>query len=75
MSDRIRWDCRRGMLELDMVLARFLERGFERLTPREVEAFRELLGYPDPDLWGMIQSGKPCGDAHTERVLQLLCES
>lgn len=74
MNDRIRWDCRRGMLELDMVLARFLERDFEQLTPQEVAAFKGLLAYPDPDLWGMIQSGKPCGDADTERVLQLLCK-
>ena len=73
-ASRIRWDCRRGMLELDMVLARFLEQDFERLTPQEVEAFKGLLGYSDPDLWGMIQSGKPCGDMHTKRVLQLLCE-
>jgi antitoxin CptB len=74
MSDRIRWDCRRGMLELDMVLVHFLERDFERLTPQEIEAFKGLLAYPDPDLWGMIRSGKTCGDAHTERVLQLLCK-
>ncbi|MDD5330993.1 MAG: succinate dehydrogenase assembly factor 2 [Sulfuricella sp.] len=71
----IRWNCRRGMLELDIVLARFLERELARLTPREAEAFNGLLAYPDHDLWGMIQDGEACGDAETERVLQLLRRS
>ena len=44
------------MLELDIVLARFMEQNFERLTPQEVEAFKGLLAYSDPDLWGLIQS-------------------
>ncbi len=72
MNDRIRWDCRRGMLELDIVLARFLEGEFARLTPRETEAFKRLLAYPDHDLWGMIQDGETNEDADIQRVLQLL---
>jgi len=68
----IRWDCRRGMLELDIVLDRFLAQNFERLTPLEVEAFKELLSLPDHDLWGMIQGEKMDGDDNIKRVLQLL---
>ena len=72
---RIRWDCRRGMLELDIVLARFMEQNFERLTPQEVEAFKGLLAYSDPDLWGLIQDRGTGGDDETKTVLQLLRES
>ena len=72
MNGRIRWDCRRGMLELDMVLARFMERNFERLTPQEVEAFKMLLAYSDLDLLGLIQGGEACGDDEIKTVLQLL---
>ena len=35
--DRIRWNCRRGLLELDLILEKFLERHLERLTPDELE--------------------------------------
>lgn len=70
--NRIRWDCRRGMLELDIVLAKFLEQHVERLSPPEVEAFRYLLAHSDPDLWEMIQSDKSCRDDNTKKVLQLL---
>jgi antitoxin CptB len=69
---RLRWDCRRGMLELDIVLARFMEQNFERLTPQEVEVFKGLLAYSDPDLWGLIQGSGTSGDDEIKTVLQLL---
>lgn len=71
MNERIRWDCRRGMLELDLVLARFLDLHLARLTEGETEAFRKLLACSDPDLWGMIQ-GKLSEQGDTARVLELL---
>jgi antitoxin CptB len=48
--DRIRWRCRRGLLELDLVLAAFLERGYERLDAGQRRLFDELLDRPDNDL-------------------------
>ncbi|MDO9065306.1 MAG: succinate dehydrogenase assembly factor 2 [Sulfuricella sp.] len=66
------WDCRRGMLELDIVLGRFMEQNFERLTPQEVEAFKGLLAYSDPDLWGLIQGDETGVDENVKKVLQLL---
>ena len=69
---RIRWDCRRGMLELDIVLARFMEQNFERLAPQEVEAFKDLLAYSDPDLWALIQSDASSVNDNSGKVLLLL---
>ena len=69
---RLRWDCRRGMLELDIVLARFMEQNFERLTPLEVDVFKGLLAYSDPDLWGLLQSDETGVDDNVRRVLLLL---
>jgi succinate dehydrogenase flavin-adding protein (antitoxin of CptAB toxin-antitoxin module) len=51
--DRIRWRCRRGLLELDLVLQRFLERRFEGLDPNDRRLFDELLDAPDNDLLDM----------------------
>ena len=51
--DRIRWRCRRGLLELDLVLQRFLERRFEALEPNDRRLFDELLDAPDNDLLDM----------------------
>jgi succinate dehydrogenase flavin-adding protein (antitoxin of CptAB toxin-antitoxin module) len=52
--DRIRWHCRRGLLELDLVLTRFLERNFTTLSPDQRAAFEALLEYPDNDLWDLV---------------------
>jgi antitoxin CptB len=48
--DRVRWRCRRGLLELDLVLAAFLDRGYGRLDAGERRLFDELLDWPDNDL-------------------------
>ncbi|MBA2351783.1 MAG: succinate dehydrogenase assembly factor 2 [Burkholderiales bacterium] len=51
---RLRWQCRRGMLELDLVLNAFLDRHYASLTPPEIAALRDLLNRPDPELWARI---------------------
>ncbi len=48
--DRIRWRCRRGLLELDLVLKGFLDRGFGQLDADQRMLFNELLDEPDNDL-------------------------
>jgi succinate dehydrogenase flavin-adding protein (antitoxin of CptAB toxin-antitoxin module) len=48
--DRIRWRCRRGLLELDLVLKSFLERRLELLDADQLLLFNELLDQPDNDL-------------------------
>ena len=55
---RLRWQCRRGMLELDLLLTGFLETGYQDLDEREKRAFTRLLGYQDQILhdWLMGQA-------------------
>lgn len=72
---RISWDCRRGMLELDIVLARFMEQHFERLTIQEVEVLKGLLAYSDPDLLALIQDSSSGAGDEMSAVLQLLRRS
>lgn len=45
---RLRWRCRRGMKELDVLLGRYLERHYAGAAPAAQQAFRELLEAPDP---------------------------
>lgn len=49
MVDRFRlhWQCRRGMLELDILLGEFLDTRFDDLNIIEKRAFADLLNYPD----------------------------
>jgi antitoxin CptB len=69
--DRVRWQCRRGLLELDVVLTRFLDRHFETLTPLQRATFDRLLDYPDNDLWDFVTGKQPPPDAETARIISL----
>ena len=53
-TDRIRWHCRRGLLELDLVLNRFLETRFDHLSSEQKGALTRLLDLPDNDLWDLV---------------------
>jgi antitoxin CptB len=52
--ERVRWRCRRGLLELDIVLGRFVEQRYAGLDEQQLVAFDELLDMPDTELWDMI---------------------
>ena len=48
LADRLKWKCRRGLLELDIVLERYLQK---YPTDQELSAFLDL---PDNDLWDIV---------------------
>lgn len=56
---RFAWRCRRGLLELDIVLQAFVAKQFDTLNMRELQAFDDLLAMPDNEFWALINSGKP----------------
>lgn len=47
---RLQFQCRRGMLELDALFERFMQKGFDDLSDLEIEVFERLLAQPDPVL-------------------------
>ena len=49
-TQRLRWQCRRGMLELDYLLENYLDQQFENAQKEEREAFILLLDQHDLDL-------------------------
>ena len=51
---RLYWQCRRGMLELDLVLEAFLEHQYQQAPPEEQRAFETLLNYPDSLLFEYV---------------------
>jgi antitoxin CptB len=48
---KLRWRCRRGMQELDILLARYVERRFAGAPRAEQEAFQSLLETQDPVIY------------------------
>jgi len=48
--NKLRWRCRRGSLELDLILYRYLEQFYGLASPTEQQAFQRLLDLEDTDL-------------------------
>lgn len=51
---KLTWHCRRGMLELDLILQRFVATQLELLTEQQVDLFERLLTAQDPDLYAWL---------------------
>ena len=47
---KLSWRCRRGTLELDLLLTRYLERCYQQADPDEQQQFEHLLTLEDPQL-------------------------
>lgn len=71
-TGRIRWHCRRGMLELDLVLQTFLDRHFDRLDTEQRAALERLLEYPDNDLLDFVMGRAEPLDKRCVPLLELL---
>ena len=63
---RLKWKCRRGLLELDIILARYLER-----HPADGE-LSELLDFPDNDLWDIVAQRSDAYPPHLKDVVARL---
>ena len=69
---RLAWRCRRGLLELDIVLQQFVETQFHGLSESELIAFDGLLDLTDNDFWSMVTNHNK---SHQDSALQsVLCK-
>jgi antitoxin CptB len=60
LDARLRWRCRRGMLELDLVLAGFLAQGYLLLNDAQKQQFDRLLDETDPNLYDWLIQHHDC---------------
>ena len=51
---RLRWRCRRGLLENDLFVERFFRRHEATLTVRHAEGLQALMDLPDNDLLDLL---------------------
>ncbi len=71
--ERVRWRCRRGLLELDIVLGRFVDQRYAALDTAQQAAFDALLDIPDSVLWDMITGREtPPQDPQQRALLEWL---
>ncbi len=73
--ERIRWRCRRGLLELDLLLKRFLDKYDSQLNEQQIDQFESLLSLSDNDLLAIICSNPETVDKSLKRLIQLIQRS
>lgn len=66
---RIRYQTRRGLLELDIVLGRFMDKEFQSLSDEELAIFVDILELPDQEFLALVNQKEEATDA---RFLPLL---
>lgn len=59
---RAQWRARRGLLELDMLLSRFLDEHYARLSSTERQHLQRLLALADAELWSLLNGERPPPD-------------
>jgi antitoxin CptB len=70
---KLKWRCRRGLLENDLFVERFFARHESTLTHAQADAMLALMDLPDNDLLDLLLSRKePEGELVRDDVLQLL---
>jgi antitoxin CptB len=69
---RLRWRCRRGMLENDLILARFLDARGEAITEPELFGLDRLLDLSDNELWDLLSGRQEPEDATMKPLLETL---
>ena len=69
---RMRWRCRRGMLENDIILTRYLDVVGREMPASDVEALDQLLDLPDNELWDLLSGRIEPEDATLQQLVRQL---
>lgn len=69
---KLSWACRRGMLELDVLLGNFLKEAYPKLPDLDKQAFVRLLDEPDPLLFAWLMgSSLPSDGSHRSIIASI----
>ena len=74
--NRLQWRCtRRALLELDLILGKFLAEEFPGLSEDDKQVFAVLADMEDHDLWPLVNGTEECEDAQQAAVVAMLRKS
>lgn len=68
----IKWRCRRGMLELDILLKRYLDHHYSSASAQEQALFCRLIELTDPELYDQLMGAQNLRDPAYERIVQAI---
>lgn len=72
---QLRWHCRRGMLELDLLLNSFLDKEYASLNAQQSELFVKVLDYPDQVLFDLLMEKMQSSDNSVAKLVERIRKS
>ena len=72
---KLRWHCRRGVKELDVVLSNFLDNHYDNAEPDIQQGFIALLELEDPELLSLVMGYHQTDDSEKRVVLDIMTNS
>ncbi len=72
---RLRWQCRRGMLELDALLGDFVDTHYQQLDGHQQKTFKQILNFPDQLLFDyFFGNAKPIDKDISHVIERIRCD-
>jgi len=69
---QVKWHCRRGMRELDVLLMRYADRDYVKSGREQQRAFERLLNLQDPEILALLTGRVVAEDIPLQDVVQRL---
>lgn len=74
-DSQLRWRCRRGMLELDLLLRGFVNTGYASLEAEQKKVFDRMLDYPDAVLYDVLLGNTRSSDQEVDQLATRIRQS
>ena len=69
-TNQLRWACRRGLLELDLLLNTYMDKVYDQLTDDEKRQFISLLDMQDQEMYEMLTGKTSPNDRQVAELLE-----
>ena len=69
---KLKWACRRGMLELDVLFEPFVDEAYDALDETQKYIFQRLLACEDPELFAWFMGHEVCPDAELKGMVEII---
>lgn len=69
---RLLWQCRRGMLELDLLLIPFANEQYLKLPQEKKDAFNALLHFPDPVVFAWLMGSESPNEPELIEIVKFI---
>lgn len=71
---RLKWACRRGMLELDVLFIPFVDEAYDALSDHQQRVFERLLTCQDPELFAWFMGHETCDDTELNAMVEYILQ-